>query len=49
MIIFIGLQIYSFNILRGIEATGNFYIDDNVLKEEGVTEFDQYAVEPGLF
>ena len=32
-----------------MEATGNFYIDDNVLKEEGVTEFDQYAVEPGLF
>jgi len=34
-------------LCRGMEATGNFYIDDNVLKEEGVTEFDQYAVEPG--
>jgi citronellol/citronellal dehydrogenase len=28
-------------------ATGNFYIDEEVLREEGVTEFDQYAVTPG--
>ncbi len=28
------------------EATGNFYIDDDVLKEAGVTDFDQYAVYP---
>ena len=28
------------------EATGNFYIDDDVLKEAGVTDFDQYAVDP---
>lgn len=29
------------------EATGNFYIDDEVLEQAGVTDFDQYAVEPG--
>jgi citronellol/citronellal dehydrogenase len=28
-------------------CTGNFYIDEAVLREEGVTDFDQYAVEPG--
>lgn len=29
-------------------ATGNFYIDEAVLREEGVTDFDQYAVTPGM-
>ncbi len=29
-------------------ATGNFYIDENVLREEGVTDFDGYAVTPGV-
>jgi len=28
-------------------ATGHFYIDEAVLREEGVTDFDQYAVTPG--
>jgi citronellol/citronellal dehydrogenase len=28
-------------------ATGKFYIDEAVLREEGVTEFDRYAVTPG--
>jgi citronellol/citronellal dehydrogenase len=28
-------------------ATGNFYIDETVLREEGVTNFDAYAVTPG--
>lgn len=28
-------------------ATGNFYIDETVLREEGVTDFEQYAVSPG--
>ena len=28
-------------------ATGNFYIDEIVLREEGVTDFDAYAVTPG--
>ena len=28
-------------------ATGHFYIDEAVLREEGVTDFDQYAVSPG--
>jgi citronellol/citronellal dehydrogenase len=28
-------------------ATGNFYVDETVLRQEGVTNFDQYAVTPG--
>ena len=28
-------------------TTGNFFIDDEVLTAEGVTDFDQYAVSPG--
>jgi citronellol/citronellal dehydrogenase len=28
-------------------CTGNFYIDDIVLSEVGVTNFDKYAVKPG--
>jgi citronellol/citronellal dehydrogenase len=29
-------------------ATGNFYIDETVLREEGVTDFGRYAVTPGM-
>lgn len=29
------------------EATGHFFIDDEVLRAEGVEDFDAYAVEPG--
>jgi citronellol/citronellal dehydrogenase len=28
-------------------ATGNFYIDEEVLRAEGVTDFERYAVQPG--
>ena len=28
-------------------ATGNFYVDEAVLREEGVTDFERYAVTPG--
>src|SRR5262249_28001451 len=28
-------------------ATGNFYIDEEVLRGEGITDFDRYAVTPG--
>lgn len=28
-------------------ATGNFYVDETVLREEGVTDFGRYAVTPG--
>lgn len=28
-------------------ATGNFYIDEAVLREEGVTDFESYAITPG--
>ena len=29
-------------------CTGNFFIDDEVLRSEGVTNFDHYAVTPGV-
>jgi citronellol/citronellal dehydrogenase len=28
-------------------CTGNFFIDEEVLKEEGITDFSMYAVNPG--
>ena len=28
--------------------TGNFAIDEEILREEGFTDFEQYAVRPGL-
>lgn len=28
-------------------CTGNFYVDENLLRQQGVTDFDQYAVVPG--
>jgi citronellol/citronellal dehydrogenase len=28
-------------------CTGNFFIDDDVLREEGTTDFARYAVTPG--
>ena len=29
------------------ECTGNFFIDENVIRDTGVTDFDKYAVKPG--
>jgi citronellol/citronellal dehydrogenase len=29
------------------ECTGNFFIDEHVLKDAGITDFDQYLVTPG--
>ena len=29
------------------ECTGRFFVDDEVLAEEGVTDLDRYAVTPG--
>jgi citronellol/citronellal dehydrogenase len=28
------------------ECSGNFFVDDEVLRDEGVTDLDQYAVDP---
>ena len=30
------------------DCTGNFYVDEDVLREEGVSDFSGYAVTPGL-
>lgn len=29
--------------------TGNFIIDDEILREEGIQNFDQYSIDPGNF
>ena len=29
------------------QCTGNFFIDDDVLREEGVSDFERYRVSPG--
>ena len=29
------------------KCTGNFFVDEDVLREAGVTNFDSYAVAPG--
>jgi citronellol/citronellal dehydrogenase len=34
-------------ILTRDSRTGNFYIDEEVLREAGVTDFESYAVQPG--
>ena len=34
-------------LTRDKSFTGNFVIDEAILKEEGCKDFDQYAVEPG--
>lgn len=28
-------------------CTGNFFVDEALLRQQGVTDFDQYSVEPG--
>ena len=30
------------------ETTGQYFIDEDVLRADGITDFDQYAVEPGV-
>ena len=39
----------AFYILQkpSFEATGNFYIDEDVLQQEGITDLDKYAINPG--
>ncbi len=39
----------AFSILskNSSECTGNFFIDEFVLRDEGVNDFDKYAVKPG--
>ncbi len=38
---------YAIITKPAIECTGNFFIDDDALRAEGVTDFDQYAYVPG--
>lgn len=35
-------------LTRGLDCTGNFYVDDEVLAEEGVTDLTSYAVDPSV-
>lgn len=32
---------------RPKDYTGHFVVDEDILKEEGVQDFEQYAVQPG--
>jgi len=35
-------------LTRSVQScTGNFFIDEELLAEEGVTDFEKYAVQPG--
>jgi citronellol/citronellal dehydrogenase len=34
-------------LTKGTDFSGKFLIDEDVLKQEGVTDFDPYAVTPG--
>jgi len=38
----------AYHILKqsSTECTGNFFIDEDVLKKEGFTDFEKYAVNP---
>ena len=38
-----------FHILQrpSTECTGNFFIDEDILREKGVTDFESYSVNPG--
>jgi citronellol/citronellal dehydrogenase len=29
-------------------TTGNFFVDEDILREEGVTDFEKYAIKPGV-
>lgn len=40
----------AFHILQrpSRETTGNFFIDEDILQQQGVTDFEHYAVNPGV-
>jgi citronellol/citronellal dehydrogenase len=38
---------YEILIRDSKEVTGQFFIDDEVLEDSGVSDFSQYSVEPG--
>ncbi len=40
---------YSILSNTGCSMTGQFLIDDQVLKDHGVTDMDQYANKPGMY
>jgi ABC-type transport system substrate-binding protein len=38
---------YAILTCNSRDTTGNFFIDEEVLRQAGVTDFEQYAVTPG--
>jgi citronellol/citronellal dehydrogenase len=38
---------YAILTRDAVTTTGNFFIDEEVLKQAGVTDFDRYSVVPG--
>ncbi|MBI3838031.1 MAG: short chain dehydrogenase, partial [Planctomycetia bacterium] len=39
---------YAILVRNSRECTGNFFIDEDVLRSAGVTSFDHYAMVPGM-
>jgi citronellol/citronellal dehydrogenase len=39
---------YSIFTRKSSEFTGNFCIDENVLREAGITDFSAYSMTPGM-
>jgi len=37
----------AYQILTGGRSSGNFYVDEDVLRAAGISDFEQYAVSPG--
>lgn len=40
---------YAILSKTGCELTGQFLIDDEILKQSGVADMDQYAHQPGMY
>jgi hypothetical protein len=39
---------YALMCKNSKSITGNFFIDEDILKNEGITDFTQYACDPGI-
>lgn len=35
-------------LTQGVDCSGNFFIDEDLLREHGVVDFEKYAVQPGM-
>jgi citronellol/citronellal dehydrogenase len=42
------LTLWAILVRPHAACTGNFFIDEEVLRQEGVTDFGRYAVDPSV-